>query len=261
MGEQQDSSGAGPDGEPGELGAQHDHAISEAQGFWPDNSTTWLRQVNFRVRVSGLAAAAVGLAVAFAALVSYLAVSHQLEGQVTPGLNSAVAQAESRHLVHADFTGPGQYTVVPEQLLNFQDRTGTAVQVFTRTQVVSSKGVKPFFPLNNGAKDALQDPVDSSPAVGTMSAANGELYRVATITIAPGLVMQVGYPLVSLDNALAYLRLVLLLVAIAGVGIAAGLGWFVGRAAIRPVEDLTLAAEHVATTQDFFGDDRRRGPR
>ena len=43
----------------------------------------------------------------------------------------------------------------------------------------------------------------------------------------------------------------LILVALGGVALAAGLGWAVGRASIRPVEDLTLAAEHVTATQDL----------
>ena len=43
----------------------------------------------------------------------------------------------------------------------------------------------------------------------------------------------------------------LLLVVVGGVAVATGLGWAVGRASMRPVEDLSLAAEHVAATQDL----------
>ena len=66
-----------------------------------------------------------------------------------------------------------------------------------------------------------------------------------------GLVVQVGYSLTNVDNTLAFLRAALILVALGGVALAAGLGWAVGRASIRPVEDLTVAVEHVTATQDL----------
>ena len=58
---------------------------------------TWLRRVNFRSRISILVGMAVGIAVALASLVSYVAVSHQLEGQVTlepPGSSRALDEPE-----------------------------------------------------------------------------------------------------------------------------------------------------------------------
>ena len=54
-----------------------------------------------------------------------------------------------------------------------------------------------------------------------------------------------------MDDTLAFLRVALILVALGGVALAAGLGWAVGRASIRPVEDLTVAVEHVTATQDL----------
>jgi two-component system, OmpR family, sensor histidine kinase MprB len=71
------------------------------------------------------------------------------------------------------------------------------------------------------------------------------------VTGVQGLVVQIGYPLTNVDNTLAFLRAALILVALGGVALAAGLGWAVGRASIRPVEDLTLAVEHVTATQDL----------
>ena len=66
-----------------------------------------------------------------------------------------------------------------------------------------------------------------------------------------GLVVQVGYSLTNVDSTLAFLRAALILVALGGVALAAGLGWAVGRASIRPVEDLTVTVEHVTATQDL----------
>ena len=66
-----------------------------------------------------------------------------------------------------------------------------------------------------------------------------------------GLVIQIGYPMTDVDRTLAFLRAALILVALGGVALAAGLGWAVGRASIRPVEDLTVTVEHITATQDL----------
>ena len=47
--------------------------------------TTWLRRRSFRVRLSALVAAAVGVAVGLIAFASYVAVHHQLYSQVGLG--------------------------------------------------------------------------------------------------------------------------------------------------------------------------------
>ena len=60
---------------------------------------SWLRKVSFRSRISILVGVAVGIAVAMASLVSYIAVSRQLEGQVTSNLEDAVAAVPGVHLI------------------------------------------------------------------------------------------------------------------------------------------------------------------
>jgi two-component system sensor histidine kinase MprB len=216
----------------------------------PSRHFPWLRAVTFRARISFLVSVAVGLAVAFAALGSYVAVSHQLQGQVPTDLNNAV-NSLPRDLVTPDILNPGQFAVDLPGLVSFQDRTGAAVQVITQSSVVSGQGNKRFLPLTPGAKAALKGGL-SSPPVETVTASNGAQYRVVSLsTTYRGVVVQVGWPLASTNHALDYLRLVLILVAIGGVALAAMIGWAVGRASIRPVEHLTLAAEHVAATQDL----------
>jgi two-component system sensor histidine kinase MprB len=50
---------------------------------------------------------------------------------------------------------------------------------------------------------------------------------------------------------LSRLGVVLLIVGLAGMGAAAAIGWAIGRAGLRPVENLTSAAEHVAATDEL----------
>src|SRR5690242_9703828 len=63
----------------------------------------WLRRKSFRVRLSALVAAAVGVTLALAALASYIAVRHQLYSQVDSSLQNELAAAPSL------LTGPGQF--------------------------------------------------------------------------------------------------------------------------------------------------------
>lgn len=212
----------------------------------------WLRQINFRSRVSALVAAAVGIAVALAALVSYVAVSRQMEQQSASNLQSAIGNMP-------DFLHPAPAGALVDQytLYSFEQQWNDYVQVITPTRVVSLQGNLPlsqgFFPLSQGAKQALAEPPSSNPpAFETVTARNGSPYLVASVpSEVPGVVVQVGYRLSSVDRTLSYLRLVLILVSIGGVVLAGTLGWAVGRASMGPVEDLTLAAEHVTETQDL----------
>jgi two-component system sensor histidine kinase MprB len=212
---------------------------------------SWLRQVSFRSRISILVGAAVGIAVAMAALVSYVAVGRQLERQATTNLDNAIPSATG--LVSMTFQGP---TISLRQVFNFQNQTGDSVQVITKTEVYSVQSGQfsnsRFFPMSAGAAQVLKNGSGGDAIIETVTATNGAPYRVANVPAAiPGVVVQIGYPLTSLDNTLTFLRLMLVLVALGGIAVATGLGWAVGRASMRPVEELTLAAEHVAATQDL----------
>ncbi len=211
---------------------------------------SWLRQVSFRSRISILVGAAVGIAVAMAALVSYVAVGRQLERQATTNLDNAIGSASGL----VAFQGTTGF--VTQRVFNFQNQTGDSVQVITKTEVVSLQSGQPsnsrFFPMSTGAAQVLKNGPGGNAIIETVTATNGEPYRVASVpTAISGVVVQIGYPLTAVDNTLAFLRLMLVLVALGGVAVATGLGWAVGRTSMRPVEDLTLAAEHVAATQDL----------
>jgi two-component system, OmpR family, sensor histidine kinase MprB len=235
--------------QPQPLGADHN------PGLFPE---VWLRKVSFRSRISILVGVAVGIAVALASLVSYIAVSRQLEGQVTSNLQDAISllSQSAGHpplRLYPATNGTGYY-IPPDELVNFQDRTGDVLQVVWQNGYVSElPGNKRFFPMSDDAQQALKEnPSTPVPMYETLTASNGATYRVVTVpTVIQGLAVQVGYSLTNVENTLAFLRVALILVALGGVALAAGLGWAVGRASIRPVEDLTVAVEHVTATQDL----------
>ena len=241
--------------------------LTEPQDFPPESEPlaahrrprrtplAWLRKVSFRSRISILVGVAVGIAVAMASLVSYIAVSRQLEGQVNSNLQDAVAAVPGVHLI-PNSNASGYYVPLPpDEFLLFQERTGDSLQVITQTSYASGlPGDKRLFPLTAGAKQALKETSNNAaPVYETISGSNGGSYRVLSEAVAgvQGLVVQIGYPLTNVDNTLAFLRAALILVALGGVALAAGLGWAVGRASIRPVEDLTVTVEHITATQDL----------
>ena len=249
-----DQAGAGPE-VTADAAAAGDDVPVLGTGPSRQASFAWLRDVSFRTRISVLVGVAVGIAVAMAALVSYLAVSRQLEQQANSNLQSAVSQLPT--LVR--FEGPGELSQAA--FINFQLRTNDQIQVIINSSqgaevysVNARQDTMPqstFFKLTAAAKQALAASPDTQ-SVQTLQGSDGNPYRVATVSVISGeLAVQIGYPLANVDDTLAFLRLMLVLVALGGVAVAAGLGWLVGRASIRPVETLSWAAEHVAETQDL----------
>jgi two-component system sensor histidine kinase MprB len=80
---------------------------------------------------------------------------------------------------------------------------------------------------------------------------NGTEYRMITVSLHGGGAVQVARPVSEAHDVLDVLRNRLVLIALAGVGLAALAAWLVMRRAIRPIERLTETAEHIAATQDL----------
>jgi two-component system sensor histidine kinase MprB len=96
---------------------------------------------------------------------------------------------------------------------------------------------------------------------------DGQAVRIMTVPVrADGrkLALQVALPLGDVNHQLAVLRLELLAACAAGMALAAGLGFLVTRAALRPIGTLTEAAERIAATKDLahrISEDRAAGHR
>lgn len=209
-----------------------------------------LRRVPLQGRLSSLAALAVGVTVAVAALVSYVAVSRQLYGQVDAQLSNDVTaltgyspggtfSASGASRLAARFRQDVLQVVGPDGLVFSPAPDGTAAVPITAgdRRVAATTGA-----------------VVSSTTTRT---AAGTTYRVETVggrlqtSDGTPLAIQVAHPISDIQRTLDELRLVLLTVALGGMAVAVALGYAVARATIRPVERLTAAAEHVAATQDL----------
>ncbi len=227
--------------------------------------------MSFRRRITIASAAAVAIAVLLASVLVYLLTSNELHGQVDAQLRS---RSDNLRLIehhptrrHGDrlLDALQSKGATAQQLLEGASAPpGNALgnvsprpnQVRGYQQLVDSSGAVLF---RSGAKNVTL-PVDARTRA--LAAGKGEsFFRDATINgvqlrilaerLAPGRVVQFAQPLTEVNELLAHLRLILVLLGLGGILLAALLGQLVARAAVLPVRRLTRAAEHVAETQDL----------
>jgi two-component system sensor histidine kinase MprB len=92
---------------------------------------------------------------------------------------------------------------------------------------------------------------DPNEAQTRTATADGKHVRLRTEALPGGGAIMVARSLSETDRALRDLSIVLGIVSLIGIAGAALVGWATARRALRPIDDLTDAAEHVAQTQDF----------
>jgi two-component system sensor histidine kinase MprB len=203
-----------------------------------------LRDMSFRARLGIVTAVAVGLTVTLATLASFLVVRHELLSQVDNSLKNVI---NSSQVVQ----GLGVNSPQMEALLLANN---SILQVITSDGTVVTTTANSALPVEPG--QAAMVGTDNGSDIRTITY-EGASYRVITqggyfsggygVPVA----VQIARPLQDIENTLATLRLILWLVSIAGIAVAVGLGFLIGRTMLRPIARLTAAAEHVASTQDL----------
>jgi two-component system, OmpR family, sensor histidine kinase MprB len=211
--------------------------------------------MTFRRRLLLACAAAVAAAVALAAVLAYWVVRDTLRGQVDDSLRAATRSMPVER--------EGVSTGVPEDVAG-GGRPGAGDEIMLGAlqgpvlfaQIYSGDGV-PEDPLPGGP-----GPLVSAADVRALAARTrapffserdykGVRLRVYAAPLAGGGAIVVARPLTEVQSVLSTLRLGLGLVILAGVGLALLLGRLATRAAVKPVAELTEAAEHVARTRDL----------
>ncbi len=195
--------------------------------------------MTLRRRLTVMSALAVGVTLVLASLACYLAMRSELRSQVDRRLR---AQGE---LVTRIGTRLGPTLPAPPK------RAGGPAEF---TQVVGPDGaVRDRF----GGLAIAVDPGDKAAAVGAGKpflsdrSVDGVHLRVMTVPIDGLGAVQLGRSLDSVDAALGRLRIVLALLVLAGTAFAAGMARLFARPVIRPISELTLAAEHIEATGDL----------
>jgi two-component system sensor histidine kinase MprB len=201
--------------------------------------------MSFRARIAVASAAAVALAVVLASALVYVVAREQLRAPIDDALKRRAVEITRRPLgVFDDPSGKAFLALRPE----FGDVGGYV-------QLVQNDGTTLLPPLQRvvlPVDDAVLAVAQEGHAAFWYDAeVDGTHLRVFTFGYGPEAAVQVARPLTEVDQSLDRIGLYLLVIAAIGVGIAAGLGLLVARAALTPVRRLTETAERVSETRDL----------
>jgi two-component system, OmpR family, sensor histidine kinase MprB len=235
----------------------------------------WFQRMSLRGRLSVLTAAAVAVAIAICACTCWFVVKDQLNSQArnnllnasvsnlllsgpnSVGLGTPYCESSAAAAAEAARTGAAQAGLTTS---GHDQTTNMSAEFFFQ----SSEGLRVCLPItatrginiSDSDVEALQGP--DRIRHGTYTDGRPALIRVTTtgVTIANTgehirAVALIAYPLTAVQNSLQDLLLVLLLVAAVGALGAAGIGLVVARAALKPVDKLTDAVEHIAQTEEL----------
>jgi two-component system sensor histidine kinase MprB len=201
-----------------------------------------------RRRLGLVAAATVGVAIVFAAVVCYLVVRAQLRSQVDDAL-----KAQATLVQH-----------VPEYQIgggNFPGLSANAGGRAPYTQIVGTSGTRlltigglvlPVDASTRAAAGGSRDPVleDVSVAGNPLRVLVFHAYLTENGGTVP-VAVQLARPLEPLDHILSHLRLILLLLCAGGIGLAALLGRLAANRVLAPLAEVTRTAELIGETDDL----------
>jgi two-component system, OmpR family, sensor histidine kinase MprB len=212
--------------------------------------------MSYRRRLSLLTALAVAVAVALASIVTYVSVRAQLRDSVDDGLRSLAARVATAPL---PTTPPTQrrldideqrrrsfLLLLPSSPLG--EQAGYAQVVSSAGRIQPPEGQRALLAAGPRVIAVAQGRADPFFYDSELS---GTKVRVYVARFADGQALQAARSLAETNATLRRLVAVLVGVSLAGIGLAALLGAWVGRSALRPVRRLMRGTRYVAVTQDL----------
>jgi two-component system, OmpR family, sensor histidine kinase MprB len=198
--------------------------------------------MSLATRISLLAACAVGIAVAVASLAAYVTLRSQLHDRLDKSLlERANLASQSNLIARADKTG------ISQEVLHAAD-----VQFYlidTKGNVISFAGEGDIRPASDDEVRVAAGQLDHT--FRTIDE-NGTNYRAVTVTTQrPDTALMFTQSTESIESTIDRVGLVLLLVGGGGIIAAGAIGLAVARSALRPVRQLSAAAEHIARTEEL----------
>jgi two-component system sensor histidine kinase MprB len=214
--------------------------------------------MTFRRRIVVLAAAAVAVAIALASVVTFVVVRHELRAGVDESLRglrpkvlfvsrTTAAPVGAGKEAGKTTVGPGDVFQAQLPPTAFGGSAGVVQATLPNGDVIRS-ATGPALPDTAAVREVASGKREESLRDATV---RGVHTRVLTARGPDGSTLQIAKPLTDVDDALGRLRWILLGVTVGGVGLAAGLGVGVSRAATRPLGRLSAAAERVTATGDL----------
>jgi len=201
--------------------------------------------VTFRARIAVASAVAVALAVVLSSVVVYVVAGRQLRAPIDDALRAQAADLSRHPIGVVEGAGGASFLAIRPE---FGEARGYVQLVRSNGQVLVPPLQQVKLPVTDEARSVARGSGDASWADAHV---DGTHLRVLTFAYGPQAAVQVARPLTEVDAALRRLSLFLLLVAAAGIVLAAILGLLVARAALGPVRRLTETAEHVTETGDL----------
>jgi two-component system sensor histidine kinase MprB len=213
--------------------------------------------MSFRRRLTLACAAAVAVAVVLAAALTYWFVRDALRDQIDDSLRNArpfsfaLAPDGARGFDRLSRAGMRLESSPLDGPVPFVQALapGGHIEVPPGETPVSLLGPDVLEQVASGAREPFFAEVDR----------DGSRLRVYTAPAPGGGAIQVARPLDEVDGTLATLRAGLAGIVLLGVGAALALALLATRTAVRPVAELTDAAEHVARTRDLTRRIERHG--
>ena len=203
-----------------------------------------LRGLSFQARLTLVAAVAVAAAVAIAAVVIYLIAQAVLVRPIDDDLRSLADNTT----VHLQF-GPGAPQVVVDPPTQPFGGSVPYYQVLTPDdRQILPRGETVHLPVTDDDRRVVSGAL---PEATHDASVQGTHVRIYTTRITDTITLQSALRLTDIDRTLGTLKLVLVIVAVAGVALAALLGRLIAQAALRPIYRLRQAVDHVAETSDM----------
>jgi len=200
--------------------------------------------MSLRGRIATVAALAVAVAVIAVSVGAYFAARAELRGEVDDGLLARAMLVEEgvdelERSLAAD--RPGR---LPRGILGGAPSDFDVV--YYQLALPNGRVVSDPVALPEVAQSSLRDgPVLSDEIVDDVHV------RMAAIDAGPIGVVQIARPLTEVDATLSGFAAILFTVGAIGTVLAGLFGLLVARSALKPIDDLTQAAKHVAETRDL----------
>ncbi len=195
-----------------------------------------------RNRLTVAAAVAVAAAVIATSIAIDLAVRQEVLAQVDDSLHQRVEAVGAVQITTAGQSAPR----LPPPPIGAPD---SYVQVVSATgSVMPPTGGRVTLPVSR--RDVLVAAGEASAYFQDVHV-NGVHMRVYTAPVGGGTALQVARSMAEPDRLLAFLELLLAAGCLAGVALAAALGWLVARTALRPLQRLSGAVDSVTLTGDL----------
>jgi two-component system sensor histidine kinase MprB len=206
----------------------------------------------FRSRITMLVVLAVGISVVLGALISYVSISNT----VTHQLDNDLKQRAQIILDNSGLTNPS--------VLGAQSASDILIVAGVRATIVLANGQGIYPPaIQVGASQVQPNAPYGAPEIAVANGtsyyslrtvdADGGVYRVYTMRdpLISGAAVAVAVSMAETESTLNTLFWVSMVVGLIGIALAGAAGFAIGRAALRPVEELSRATEYIARTGDL----------